>query len=65
MYLDEVGAEKNTDAMWCAAVKIAGRSCEFKLDTGAEVTAVTEELHTLLGKPALQRACCMVQDNSL
>ena len=55
-YLDEVGAEKNTDAMWCAAVKIAGRSCEFKLDTGAEVTAVTEELHTLLGKPALQRA---------
>ena len=55
-YLDEVGAEKNTDAVWHAAVKIAGHSCEFKLDTGAEVTAVTEELHTLLGKPALQRA---------
>ena len=53
-YLDEVGAGEQS--AWCAKIHVNDYSCDFKLDTGAEVTAVTEDLYLQLGKPELKQA---------
>ena len=51
-FLDTVtGDTKNT---WSAHVAVNGKQLPFKLDTGAEVTAVSKEAWETLGKPALQ-----------
>ena len=52
--LDEVGAGEQT--AWCAKIHVNDYACDFKLDTGAEVTAVMEDLHLQLGKPELKQA---------
>ena len=53
-YLDEVGAGEQS--AWCTKVHVNDYSCDFKLDTRAEVTAVAEDLYLQLGKPELKQA---------
>ena len=40
--------------MWTSKVNINGKEVAFKLDTGAEVTAISKETWEALGKPILQ-----------
>ena len=51
-YLDELGSSHPSN--WTAAVDIMGQQFVFKLDTGAEVSAISEELYDQLGKPPLR-----------
>uniref|UniRef100_A0A1X7U2M8 CCHC-type domain-containing protein n=1 Tax=Amphimedon queenslandica TaxID=400682 RepID=A0A1X7U2M8_AMPQE len=39
---------------WTVEVQVNGSNIEFCIDTGAEVTAVSERIHRLIGSPALQ-----------
>ena len=51
-FLDTVSSErKNT---WFSNITISGKEMPFKLDTGAEVTAVSKKTWQMLGEPALQ-----------
>ena len=55
-YLD-VGAV-NTESRgnsWTTTIRINKADLTFKLDTGAEVTAISDQTHHLLGKPALRK----------
>ena len=42
------------ESAWLTKVTLCGHDTVFKLDTGAEVTAVSQETHQRLGKPPLQ-----------
>ena len=42
------------ESAWLTKVTLCGHDTAFKLDTGAEVTAVSQETHQRLGKPPLQ-----------
>ena len=52
-YLDSLGSNQTTQ--WTATVKLNDRKIDFKLDTGAEVTAISTETHKQLQKPRLYR----------
>ena len=52
-FLDTVSNEEKN--VWTSNLTINGKQIPFKLDTGAEVTAVSQETWQMLGKPALQR----------
>ena len=41
--------EDKTDAFWIVQIKLNGQNIVFKLDTGAEVSAVTQETYRNLG----------------
>ena len=45
------GAPENA---WIARIRVDNKEILFKLDTGAEVTAISQETHQHLGKPPLQ-----------
>jgi len=45
-FLDAVG--DTMDTFWTATVSLNGKDVTFKLDTGAEVTAITEETYQIL-----------------
>ena len=47
IYLDAI--ESGKSSTWNATIDINGQPVMFKLDTGAEVTAVTQETLTKLG----------------
>ena len=51
-FLDTVSTSGETS--WLITVQLEGKETSFKLDTGAEVTAVSEKTFTLLGKPGLK-----------
>jgi hypothetical protein len=51
-FLDTVSSDKKN--AWTANIKIEGREIPFKVDTGAEVTAIARETWQMVGKPALQ-----------
>ena len=51
-YLGTVVAD--TQKAWTARVQVGDKDLLFKLDTGAEVTAITEETHRSLGNVPLQ-----------
>ena len=53
-FLDSVTENKKN--AWITRIKINGTRLPFKLDTGAEVTAVSKEAWEILGRPALQSA---------
>lgn len=52
-YLDAVGSQQET--VWRTDIHINGKSLSFKLDTGAEVTAVSGEAIKQLGQVSLQK----------
>ena len=52
-YLDAVGSQQET--VWKTDIHINGKSLSFKLDTGAEVTAVSGEAIKQLGQISLQK----------
>ena len=58
-YLSTIGTDN--DSSWNATIQINGQSEVFKLDTGAEVTAITEPTLTKLGnvqlRPAAKSLC--------
>ena len=41
--------ENNTDTSWITQIKLNGHNTVFKLDTGAEVSAVTQDTYQRLG----------------
>ena len=51
-FLDTLSSGKTN--IWIAHIAINGKVMPFKLDTGAEVTAITKGTWQMLGKPALQ-----------
>ena len=51
-FLDTVSG--NRSKAWIAKISVCGREVQFKLDTGAEVTAISERMWQMLGKPQLQ-----------
>ena len=44
----------NNTTMWTSEVNVNGEKIPFKLDTGAEVTAISKETWKVLGEPTLQ-----------
>ena len=54
-FLGPVVAETKTTT-WTNTLLVAGKKVQFKLDTGAEVTAVSENTYRRLGRVTLQRA---------
>ena len=46
--------ESSRKNSWIAHITINGTRLLFKLDTGAEVTAISKEAWEMIGKPALQ-----------
>lgn len=57
-FLDAVSDSKKT--VWTATVRVGKKNVEFKLDTGAGVTAVTEETYQALGNRQLGKATRML-----
>ena len=54
-FLDTVSNGQKSST-WITRVQVNGKSIPFKMDTGAEVTAISEETHKLLKKPRLTTA---------
>ena len=50
-FLDTIGSDHTTS--WTAKINFFGVETLFKLDTGAEATAVSEDTHSALGYPTL------------
>ena len=50
-FLDIIGSDHTTS--WTVKLKLFGVETLFKLDTGAEATAISENTHLALGKPNL------------
>ena len=46
----------DNQSVWTSKVSVNGKEIPFKLDTGAEVTAISKETWKVLGKPALQQS---------
>ena len=46
LFLGAVGTEQNT--IWTANIQLQGKQLEFKLDTGAEVTVISEKVYPTL-----------------
>ena len=51
-FLDTLSAPKNST--WIVDIQLNGHHTNFKLDTGAEVTAISEETYQMLRKPKLK-----------
>ena len=51
-FLDNVSPGKQ-ETIWLATIQLNGKQIPFKLDTGAEVTAISDATHQRLGKPTL------------
>ena len=45
----------NSNTSWSSTLRIAGKRIQFKLDTGAEVTAISETTYHKLGKIPIQK----------
>ena len=50
-FLDTIGSDHTTS--WTVKLKLLKLETMFKLDTGAEATAISEYTHSALGKPSL------------
>ena len=51
LFLDAV-TSKNDSSEWRTTVRLEGQAIPFKMDTGAEVSVITEEVYKSLGKKA-------------
>ena len=49
------GVTSNLSTQWNATITVNNKQAQFKLDTGAEVTAISENTHCEFGKPELKR----------
>ena len=58
-YLDVVQTE--TGSVWYSSVQLEGRSIRFKLDTGAEVTAIPEAVYRDLPSIDLQKSTRLIR----
>ena len=54
-FLDNVASETPEQA-WVTRLELCGQVVTFKIDTGAEVTAINEETHRQVGEPPLTPA---------
>ena len=52
-YLDAMGDSQQDT--WTAKIYVGSQEATFKIDTGAEVTAISEKLYKSLRSPALQK----------
>ena len=52
-YLDAMGDSQQDT--WTAKINVGSQEATFKIDTGAEVTAISEKLYKSLRSPALQK----------
>ena len=46
--------QENDSSMWIADLILNGKKIPFKLDTGAEITAISKDTCKALGEPSLQ-----------
>ena len=53
-FLGEVG--QGSQHAWLVDINVHGKTVNFKMDTGAEVTTISEITHKYLGKPKLRVA---------
>ena len=51
-FLDQLTSAQQ-ETMWLATIQLNGKQTPFKLDTGAEVTAISSDTHQHLGRPVL------------
>ena len=61
-FLDNL-AHPNQATQWSDTIQVNGKSMTFKLDTGAEVTAISSTAHQNLGLSPLIRFCMDLPDN--
>ena len=54
-YLDAIGDRDSQQDTWTVKIYIGLHEAMFKIDTGAEVTAILEKLYKSLRSPALQK----------
>ena len=54
-FLDAVSDQSATTTTWHIRVKVNGKEVVFKIDTGAEVTAISKDVYKAIGHPKLQR----------
>ena len=54
-FLDAVSHQSTTTTAWHIRAMINGKEVIFKIDTGAEVTAISKEVYMAIGHPKLQR----------
>ena len=54
-YLDAIGDCDSQQDTWTVKIYIGSHEAMFKIDTGAEVTAISEKLYKSLRSPALQK----------
>ena len=54
-FLDAVSSQSSTTTAWHIQVNVNDREVMFKIDTGAEVTAISKDAYKAIGHPKLQR----------
>jgi len=59
-FLDAVTSDSHT-ASWTSTIMVEETNCNFKLDTGAEATAITEDTYKLLPNVVLQKPMKILQ----
>ncbi len=59
-FLDTVTTDPDLQASWTAEVRVGSKDLMFKLDTGADVTAISDEAYKSLGNAALQKSSKML-----
>ena len=52
-FLDNLSNTRAGETTWMTTLLLEGKQITFKLDTGAEVTAISSDTHNKLGKPQL------------
>ena len=55
-FLGSLSGDNETADSWTTTLRVAGRRIQFKLDTGAEVTAISESTYQKLGHIRLQKS---------
>ena len=53
-FLDAVSDQSATTTTWHICVKVNGKEVVFKIDTSAEVTAISKDVYKAIGHPKLQ-----------
>ena len=54
-FLDAVSYQPTATTTWHLRVTVNGKEVVFKIDTGAEVTAISKDVYMAIGHPKLQR----------
>ena len=54
VFLDTLSLASET--FWTIKVEVEGENLSFKVDTGAEITAISEKCYRVINKPLLEKA---------